>query len=422
MRTVFRTIVLLGGDLVTLYVSLFLALLIGYGTRLEVDVIKLHLLPFSAIFAIWMVIFFIHGLYEPRLFRKRLEFYQALAISLILGAGLAVGFFYFIPFFAITPKTNLFLTIIVFSVLFFIWRRTANHLIQRETFRVPVAFVGNHPLLKAIKRDLKKSPQLGFFVNSRQPAILVLAPGVKEDADLSKKLPQLLSRTEVISLEQFYEMVYKKMSLRLVDAQLIIEKLTRYRTGYEFSKRLIDIIISLTSSLIFALLLPLIALAIRLEDGGPVFYRQRRVGKNGKEFTILKFRTMIISAEHTGPQWTRINDRRITRVGRVLRRVYLDELPQWLNILAGHMSVVGPRPERPEFVRQTLEKNIPFFSLRNLVRPGITGWAQLNYPYARSLKDAWEKTEYDLYYIKNRSFIFDLAIISKTVNLIIRPK
>ncbi|HKL64361.1 MAG TPA: sugar transferase, partial [Woeseiaceae bacterium] len=168
----------------------------------------------------------------------------------------------------------------------------------------------------------------------------------------------------------------------------------------------------------------LCALAIKLEDGlrAPVFYRQRRVGLYGEAFDVLKFRSMIEDAEASGEaQWAEKNDPRVTRVGAVLRKLRFDELPQLLNVLRGEMSVVGPRPERPEFVSQ-LKQNIAFYAERHTVKPGITGWAQLKYQYGSTEQDAIEKLQYDLYYVKNHSLLLDLVIMLQTAEVILWGK
>ena len=170
------------------------------------------------------------------------------------------------------------------------------------------------------------------------------------------------------------------------------------------------------------LLLPfmaIVALAIKLDSFGPVFYRQERVGLNGRRFTLLKFRSMVLDAEPDGrPVWAAERDARITRVGRFIRRTRIDELPQLFNVLCGDMGVIGPRPERPYFVDQ-LTPVIPFFSERHRIKPGITGWAQINCPYAASIEDAREKLSYDLYYINNQNFALDLVILISTVLVVI---
>jgi exopolysaccharide biosynthesis polyprenyl glycosylphosphotransferase len=183
-------------------------------------------------------------------------------------------------------------------------------------------------------------------------------------------------------------------------------------------KRLMDVGISLVGFLGFVLALPFIALVIRLESPGPIFYTQERVGKGGKNFKIIKLRSMRADAEKAGPQWAGKDDPRVTRMGRIMRKTRLDELPQFINILRGDMSLVGPRPERPFFVDQ-LSEEIPFYRTRHLVRPGATGWAQVRYPYGNSVEDSLIKLQYDLYYIRHQSLALDLQIIIRTIGKMI---
>ena len=185
---------------------------------------------------------------------------------------------------------------------------------------------------------------------------------------------------------------------------------TRDKGMYVVSKRLLDIGGAALGLVLFGLLFPFIVLGIKLDSPGPIFYRQARIGKNGKTFVMRKLRTMVVDAEKEGKAlWARENDPRVTRVGRWLRKTRLDEAPQYWKILKGEMSIVGPRPERPEF-DEMLEKKIPFYSLRYSVKPGLAGWAMVSHGYAASMEDAKIRLEYDLYYIKYRSFWFDVVI------------
>jgi exopolysaccharide biosynthesis polyprenyl glycosylphosphotransferase len=186
-------------------------------------------------------------------------------------------------------------------------------------------------------------------------------------------------------------------------------------------KRVFDIV---ASFILFILTLPLMLITsvlIKLTDGGPIFYKQIRTGEKGRDFSIIKFRSMRVDAEKSGAQWAKKNDSRITLIGKFIRLTRIDELPQLINVFKGEMSFIGPRPERPEF-NVDLEKEIPYYSLRHLVKPGITGWAQVMYPYGASKEDAKEKLEYDLYYIKNCSLLLDFAIILKTIRVILLGK
>jgi len=184
-------------------------------------------------------------------------------------------------------------------------------------------------------------------------------------------------------------------------------------------KRLFDIAASLTLLVFSFPLLFLTAVAVKLDSRGPVFYRQERVGLNGRPFMLLKFRSMTVDAEKDGvPQWAAVNDARVTRVGNIIRKTRIDETPQLINVLRGDMSIIGPRPERPFFVEE-LRQAIPFYFERHRVKPGISGWAQLNYPYGASVDDAREKFQYDLYYLKNYSIFLDILVLMQTLRVVV---
>ena len=184
-------------------------------------------------------------------------------------------------------------------------------------------------------------------------------------------------------------------------------------------KRLADIIGSLIGLAITLPFWPIIALLIKLDSAGPVFFRQWRMGRNSHPFMILKFRTMLIGAEKNGAKWADKQDDQITMLGKILRLSRLDELPQLINVLAGHMSLVGPRPERPEFVGE-IEQQVPFYTQRYLALPGLTGWAQVRYRYGSNIQDAKRKLEYDLYYMRHMSFKLDIQILLRTIPLLMK--
>jgi lipopolysaccharide/colanic/teichoic acid biosynthesis glycosyltransferase len=214
-----------------------------------------------------------------------------------------------------------------------------------------------------------------------------------------------------------YEEVLGRVPILMLEANWILRSFVdevRVSGFYLLGKRLLDIIGGLIGTTFMLVLLPFITLLTALDDGFPIFYTQTRNGKGGCTYNIIKFRTMRRDAEADGhPRWAREDDERTTRVGRLLRRTHLDELPQFLNVLSGEMSLVGPRAERPEMV-EYFQVRIPFYRARLLVKPGITGWAQVNYGYASTIEETIVKLEYDLYYIKNRSFLMDLVILLRT--------
>ena len=227
---------------------------------------------------------------------------------------------------------------------------------------------------------------------------------------------------KVLSFSAFYERYWSRIPVMHLNEGWFLQAsgFDRIydRVGLRF-QRVFDIVLSLAGLLLLSPLLVLLILVIRLSSAGPAIYRQQRVGLNGKHFTLYKLRSMVVNAEKDGPVWAEKNDSRVTFVGKFLRATRLDELPQLINILKGEMSLIGPRPERPEFVDQ-LRKHVPHYDLRHLVAPGLTGWAQVMYQYTSSIDEAARKLEYDLYYIKNHSIQLDFAILIKTLILVVR--
>ena len=227
---------------------------------------------------------------------------------------------------------------------------------------------------------------------------------------------QVLKGVSVYHISDIYEAFLGKLPSKYFSEEFIGDN---YRSFIlKFLKRFFDVILALGLSPFVLLLSMVIAILIKLDSEGPVFFKQDRVGQGGKVFKLIKFRTMYVNAEANGPKFADKDDPRITHMGRILRRLHLDELPQIWNILKGEMSFIGPRPEQAKFVEE-FEKEIPYYNLRHLVKPGITGWAQIHYGYAAGLEETLEKLEYDLYYIKNISVWLDLVIILKTIPVLL---
>lgn len=222
-----------------------------------------------------------------------------------------------------------------------------------------------------------------------------------------------------------YEQLTGKVAVEHIGSQWYVA-LPFDNKGFEtlsrLLKRSLDLVIGGLLLIVFLITLPLIALFIRLDSRGSIFYTQQRMGQHGKVFCVVKYRSMFHDAECDGkPKWATQNDPRVTRVGRILRKTRLDELPQVMNVLRGEMSVVGPRPERPEFIEQ-LQKQIPFYRTRLAAKPGLTGWAQVNYGYGSTVEDALIKLQYDLYYLKHQSVWFDLQIMMRTIAVVLKMK
>jgi exopolysaccharide biosynthesis polyprenyl glycosylphosphotransferase len=219
-----------------------------------------------------------------------------------------------------------------------------------------------------------------------------------------------------------YEQLTRRVPVEHIDQGWILDALSGSESlSYmgSLAKRMFDLILATLGAIALGLVLPAVALAVALDDRGPLFYTQVRSGLGGKSFRVIKFRTMCVDAERDGrARWAKKGDDRITRVGRFLRKVRLDELPQVINALRGEMSIVGPRPERPEFIVD-LERQIPFYRTRLVVKPGLTGWAQIHYEYGNSIEDALIKLQYDLYYIRHRTIWLDLYVILRTIRVVL---
>jgi len=250
---------------------------------------------------------------------------------------------------------------------------------------------------------------------------IIVAPDERRGMDLDVLLACKIAGFPVKQYLDFVEKEIRRIDLKRLELGWLL-----YAEGFQFGlinralKRLLDLTVSLVLLVCFAPFLLAAGLAIKLDDGGPVFYRQERVSRHGRVFRIMKLRTMRIDAERQGAVWAARQDARITRIGKFLRRTRIDEMPQVFNVLSGAMSLVGPRPERPNFVTM-LAGQLPLYHERHAVKAGLTGWAQINYPYGASIDDARSKLSYDLYYVKNFNILFDLLIIAQTLRVVLWP-
>ena len=251
---------------------------------------------------------------------------------------------------------------------------------------------------------------------------VILGMPRNQSVRLSRRVLQArLCGVEVLDLPTLYERVTGRIPVRYIEDQWLLFADGFYLLSKEYVQRIKRVFDFFFSGLLLSLTLPLTAvtaLAVVLESKGPVFYQQQRVGKGCKVFTVYKFRSMRCHSETNGARWAQQRDPRVTRVGRWIRIFHIDELPQLWNVFKGDMSLVGPRPERPEFVKE-LDSHIPYYCVRHTVSPGLTGWAQINYPYGASAEDALRKLEYDLFYIKNMSVFLDFKILIKTIGVVI---
>ena len=263
------------------------------------------------------------------------------------------------------------------------------------------------------------------IAKEKQATMILLLPDAPIDDDIARDLLEAKLRgSMVVDIRSFYEHVVQRLPLSQINDEWLLQTegfSLNTRGSLRRLKRALDVLISLLLLIPAAPIMLITAIIVRLESPGPVIYKQDRVGLFEKEFTVYKFRSMRADAEKNGAVWASAQDARVTKFGKFIRKVRIDELPQIWNILKGDMSFIGPRPERMAFVTK-LKETIPYYSLRHTVKPGLTGWAQVCYPYGASEEDARRKLEYDLYYIKNMSILLDINIVFKTVGVVLFPK
>lgn len=432
-----RKFILVLGDVILLYGALFITLIIRFWGTFNLQLFFAHALPFSFLYVFWIVIFYVFDLYNLLIPPKSTQFLTRYVVALIVMFGTGVLFFYSNAFTTtITPKTNLFIHVISFGILAYFWRYVfSTTLSSFIPWRVGVfeCDVTTTELQKIIQLHSSlgyecillpnTKERLAVQIVSHRLQVVVLTPGFMATPEKIQELYECLETGVIFfDLAQAYEIFAKQIPLHTINQQWFIRNIQEIKHSFfHYAKRVMDVIVSF---LILIITIPgwlLIALTIKIEDKGCVFYFQERVGKYRAPFRIMKFRTMRTDAEEKGrAQWAKQNDSRVTRVGKILRRTHLDELPQMLNVLKGDISLIGPRPERPEFVAQ-LEREIPHYAIRHLIQPGFTGWAQISFRYARSVTDSQKKFEYDLYYIKNRSLVLDVLILLKTIRFLFQP-
>lgn len=270
-------------------------------------------------------------------------------------------------------------------------------------------------------RVIGMTEQLDDIVKRENIDRIVVAMGERRGQLPTNKLLQL-SLAGQVNIEEgasFYERITGRVSLNMLrPSWLIFSGRGRQAKISELTRNVVHWLVALIGAILSLPIVLVTAVLIKLESNGPVFYRQERVGRNGRTFVLAKFRSMRVDAESAGPVWASKKDTRTTRVGRIIRKIRVDEIPQFWNILKGEMSFVGPRPERPHFVAQLAEE-IPFYEQRHLIAPGLTGWAQIKYPYGASIEDARQKLQYDLFYIKNHGLVLDAIIMFETIKIIL---
>lgn len=440
-------VLLLLGDVAIFIVSLWAVLALR---NLEVPAqehFSRHLIPFSILFLIWIFVFFLAGLYGryTRLFRSRLP--STIFSALIVNITIAALFFFFIPAFGLAPKTILLLYLVVSFILIYVWR-VLFFVRIRPPHKLKGILIASGPDAEALVEEVNGDPRYPFVFEqvidtSKAHSYEVIQQACRlagEEnmsflvADFSDKgflaaRPIIYdaafhkSRFAIIDIVDLYQEVFEKVPLSLVQYDWILSSVNTSPV-YNTSKRLVDIIGALIVGTLAAPLYPFIMLAIKLDDGGPIFISQERIGRYEKPFRVLKFRSMTGNdhGEYGIGGKTKLT---VTRVGKWLRRLRLDEFPQLISVLKGELSLVGPRPELPALARE-YSARIPYYNARHLATPGLTGWAQITHDrdphHGADITETKEKLSRDLYYLRHRSFILDIFIILQTIRIILTAR
>jgi len=422
------------GDFVSFFISFILLIVFRFNPQNYLSNINTHIVPFIILYFFWVIIFYIFGLYDLLTIKPTIPYLKRWVLALTTSFVIGLLLFYFVPIFGISPKLNLIIIVLLFGIFSFLFRRII-YIIFAKTITRPAILVGNSAYLIELENIIKNNPQIGFHIINHFKNLSELNSNfikIKNTVIILDKNENILDDNiiifykkgiEIIDTAKAYEKYLYKIPVEYVDVSYIVENLnTNKDIFYKFTSLMLNNIFSLFTIIITSPFVLITMFLIYIEDKGPVFYTQERIGLNGKVFKLFKLRSMKIDSEKNGALWSPgPSDPRITRVGRIIRKLHIDEIPQMFNILKGDISLVGPRPERPEFVNQ-LENTIPHYKLRHIIHPGFTGWAQIKYHYARTNNDSKEKFEYDLYYIKNRNIFIDIGIILRTIQIVFTHK
>lgn len=439
MRTLNRseTLTLLIGDVAVFFAALVAALSVRTGEAPSGALLEPHFVPFTILFIVWVGVFFVSGLYENHTTVLKSRLPAMLLNAQLINAALAITFFYLIPAFGITPKTILFIHLFVSFVLIIGWRLYVFPFVQRGK-REHAIVIGHGPELHELVEEVNANSRYQLFFSdvidfddcSAQEAQDKIAGHSDscrivvadlEDHRIAPLLPTfnllLFSNVRFFEFYDLYESIFGRVPLAELDYRWGIgQTASLSQAAYDAAKRTMDIVIAGVGAVVSLLLYPAVIAAIKLDDGGPIFVRQQRLGHHGKKIIIAKFRTMKGSDRG---KWVSEGDNRITRAGKFLRITRIDELPQLWSVLKGDLSLIGPRPDVVALGEQ-LQRDIPHYLTRYLIKPGLSGWAQIKQELPpQSLEETKTRLSYDLYYLKHRSFWLDLKIALQTIKTLL---
>ncbi|MEK7606492.1 MAG: sugar transferase [Patescibacteria group bacterium] len=423
------------GDLLILVGSLVGALFLRYGSLPADELLIVHLVPFSIIFVYSIVVFYASGLYGRTINLSRSALPGIIVRAQIANGLIAVSLFYFIQAFNVTPKMNLFLYLGLSSAFLVLWRINTYSLLSLRK-KQPALVIGEGFETDELVSEINISQRSGLYCKEKispqsSPEQLsdLFSNGNRfryivadfNDERIDALLPviykNLFPEASIIDIHQLYEDIFDRIPLSCMNYAWIMKHISSISPKvYDAGKRLIDVILSLVVGFFALFFYPFVTIAIKIEDGGPVFIRQERIGKFNKPIFIYKYRSMASSDRGV---WLPENENKVTRVGKFIRKSRIDELPQALSVLKGDMSLIGPRSDIVDLGRR-LENEIPYYSVRTVIKPGVSGWAQTNQEKPpQSVEETKIRLSYDLYYVKHRSLSLDLLITLRTAKTLL---
>lgn len=424
------------GDIVVMAVSLLLALVFRSGEIPSANLFAGHIPPFTVVFLYSIIVFYILGLYDRYTSTSKNRIPARILQSQLVNVLIAIALFYFIPFFSVTPKLNLFIYIVVSTIALVLWRLFLFPKVGVNKVRAVVIGTGHEfkNIVTELSSESAGKSVVSFDLNSLsvediKKGIAAVDPKVisyvivdsahpKASPILPDVYQQFIGKVEIIDLYAVYEDIFSLIPLSHIEYPWLLRNIASISAvSYDAVKRITDILLALPVGLITIISLPFVATILKIQDGGDVFIRQNRIGKGGKIIKMIKYRSM---QRNDGGKWLPDNkENKVTKFGYFLRKSRLDEFPQAWNVLKGDLSIIGPRPDIVD-LGVKLAEAVPYYTLRTIVKPGLSGWAQVNQEKPpQSLEETKIRLSYDLFYIKNRSLFLDLKITLKTIKTLL---
>lgn len=439
--------ILFFGDILSFALASWLALALRSGAVPSLGVIQSHIAPLTLLSFLWIITFFVIGLYDKRTLASEEKILSTILRAQAINSAIAVIFFYlFTPYLGIAPKTVLALVIGISTALIIVWRLLEPTIVVKSARTEPALLIGSGKEMEELKEEVNARAHYAIhFVSSidldrahdvdlqrevehivareRISSIVVYLRHEKAEKLLPTLYKFIFSGVQFYDMHKVYEEVFERIPLSIVRHGWFLENISpSAHAGYDALKRGMDVVLASLLGIASLVLYPFVILAIKLEDGGEIFSFQKRVGQNNKIINVAKFRTMDIANDDAA--WSK-GENKVTRVGAFLRKMRIDELPQLWNVITGDVSLIGPRPEFERAVKEYSE-HVPYYNMRHIIKPGLSGWAQLYHErhphHGVDIEETRNKLSYDLFYVKNRSFTLDVIIALKTIKLLLSRK